>query len=62
MKYKLRCLDCGVYLKPLVTTEVDELLLPDYEQCEREVGVEVTEAFKEFHESHCGHTLKAEEV
>lgn len=62
--YQLHCATCGELFKPLVATEPNELLCPDYAEVEQG-GYNLTsllELLRAFHETHRVHTLETVDV
>lgn len=58
--YQLRCATCDDLFKPLVSTEPNELLCPDYAEVEQG-GYNLTsllELLRAFHDDHQGHALE----
>lgn len=62
--YQLRCATCDELFKPLVSTEPNELLNPDYEQSAEQAGESNTDQLRAFHDqhTHMGHITETVEV
>jgi hypothetical protein len=53
--YVLRCVTCDETFPPLVATDPDELLCPEYD----EITPMLAERLSDFHNRHAGHQLRA---
>ncbi len=55
--YYLACRTCAERFEPVLCTEENELLIPDYDACRESAGESNTHRLEVFHEEHRGHDL-----
>jgi hypothetical protein len=56
--YQLRCCTCGESFWPVVATNPNELLAPDFEQMKQQAGSVNADLFHEWFALHSGHDLQ----
>jgi hypothetical protein len=57
--FQLRCIGCRELFQPVVATSADELLMPDFDDAENDMGAILAGHFRSFWEKHVGHGLEA---
>lgn len=55
--YILQCETCKEKFLPILATTQNELLYPEYEEVQEQVGTRNADALQDFHDRHRGHTL-----
>jgi len=60
--FQLRCLDCRKTFLPVVSTEANELLVPDYDELVENMSELMADKLRLFHLDHGGHRLVETEL